>query len=851
MKTKIKISGLDCANCALELEEEISKVTGVISVTVNFVNQLVLLEYQNEETLNKVKDVCNHFEEVKVIEEESKHSFKIVGLDCANCALELEEEISKVNGVKEASVDFVNGKVTVSCSEENLNKVKDVCNHFEEVKVVEECACKIDAKIEKHSFKITGLDCANCALELEEEISKVNGVQEASVDFVNGKVTVSCSEETLSKVKDVCNHFEEVKVVEESKKSLKSRLTKENKISLVLIIISFVTFVIALVLDKAVNLGNQTSNDIKNWVVLALYLISYFVVGYPILLKTIKNISKGKIFDENFLMTIASIGAMIINERIEGVAVMLLYQIGELLQSIAVNSSRKEIVSMMDLKSETATIIKNEEQIIIDPKELKIGDIILIKNGEKVPADARIIDGNTSFDTKSLTGEALPKECHEQEEILSGYINIGSVVKAEVLRTYENSTVSKILDLVENSTSKKANPEKFITKFSRIYTPCVCILALVFALVVPLIIALVTGDFSWESNFSSWVYKSLTLLVISCPCALIISIPLTYFNGIGACAKRGVLVKGATYLDTASKVTIACYDKTGTLTEGSFKIKEVHSEDKEKVLSIAAALEKNSNHPIGKAFSEIDSDLAFSDIEEIAGYGLKGYLNNKKYLVGNHKLLKQENIAVEKVDSIATVIYVAEDKNLLGYIEIDDVIKSDTISALKAMKEMGVKKQVMLTGDNQKRAEYVAKELSLDEVYGELLPDQKLQEVERLKKDGTLLYVGDGINDAPVMVASDLAISMGKLGSDAAVEASDIVLVSDRLQEVPNTIKLAKKTRKIVIENIVFSIVMKVLFMVLGLVGLPLIVAVFADVGVMLIAIINSLRMRISLEKTK
>ena len=837
MESKIKIKGLDCANCALELEEEISKINGVKEVSVSFVNQLVNVSYDNEETLQKIKNVCNNFEEVKVIEEVETFTFKIEGLDCANCALELEEEISKIDEVKEVNVDFVNQKVKVTCTKEQLIKVKDVCNNFEEVKVID--------NEETFSFKIEGLDCANCALELEEEISKVEGVKEANVDFVNQKVKVTCSKEQLLKVKDICNNFEEVKVIEENKTKKVSKLTPENKHNLILIIIAAVIFVVAVIFDKV--LTNDNNKNVFSWISLALYLVSYLVVGYPILLKTIKNVSKGKIFDENFLMTIASIGAMAINERIEGVAVMLLYQIGELLQSIAVNSSRSEIVSMMNLKSETATLIQDDKQIVVDPSQLKIDDIILIKNGEKVPVDAVIVEGSTSFDTKSLTGEALPKECHENEEILSGYINVGSVIKAKVNRTYENSTVSKILDLVENSTSKKANPEKFITRFSRIYTPVVCILALIIAFIVPIFIALFNGDWSWNNNFSGWFYKSLTLLVISCPCALIISIPLSYFNGLGACANKGALVKGATYLDTLSKVNIACYDKTGTLTEGTFKIKKVYGE--EKVLKIASSIEKGSNHPIARAFDEIESDIKFDSIEEIAGFGLIGKIGENKYIVGNYKLLEKEEVKYKKADSISTIIYVAENHKLLGYIEIDDVVKKEVKNSLQRMKALGVNKQIMLTGDNKKRAEYVANELSLDGVYSELLPDQKLEKAEELKKQGTLLYVGDGINDAPVMVLSDVAFSMGKLGSDAAVEASDVVLVTDNFDEIPDTIKIAKKTKKIVIENIVFSILMKVLFMILGLVGLPLIVAVFADVGVMLICVINSIRVRLNGKK--
>ena len=819
MEYKIKITGLDCANCALELEEEISKIENVKKVSVNYIQQSVKVDC-DENTLNKVKDVCNHFEEVKVVEDTKEHKIKIRGLDCANCALELEEEISKIENVKKVSVNYIQQSVKVDCDENTLNKVKDVCNHFEEVKVVED--------IKEYKIKITGLDCANCASELEEIIAKIDNVEKVNVDFVKQIVFVKCSSDSYKKVIETCNNFEEVKVVENNKKE-----NNGKKRQLIEIIIATVLFIVGLILNKTLDIA---------YVSYIFLILSYLIVGYKVLINTVKNIAKGRIFDENFLMTLASIGAMCINEFVEASAVMLLYQIGEFLQDVAVNSSRKEIVSLVDLKVEEANLIENDKVSKVKSESLKIGDIIQINNGDKVPVDALIIDGSSSFDTKSITGEAMYKEFKEGDEIYSSYINAGKVVKAKVVRSYENSAVSKILSLVENSSENKAQEEKFITKFAKIYTPIVCIIAVIIGLIVPLIIGFVSGN--WNGLFRDYLYRALILLVISCPCALVISVPLTYFGGIGASAKKGILVKGATFLDTLSKANVIAFDKTGTLTEGNFKVVEFTSQE---ALDIAVSLEKSSSHPLAKAFNEYDSKIKFDEVEEKSGHGLIGKLNKDTYLVGNKKLLNLYNVKFEEVNSVSTIIYVAKNDKLIGYITLDDTLKEGAKESLEELRKLGVNNQVMLSGDNQAKVDKVANELSLNAGYGNLLPEEKLSKALELKKQGTLLYVGDGINDTPVMVSSDCSFSMGKLGSDAALEASDIVLVNDDLKSIPNSIKIAKKTKKIVMENIIFSIVCKVLFMVLGILNvIPLFVAVFADVGVMLIAVFNSLRMRIN-----
>jgi Cd2+/Zn2+-exporting ATPase len=602
-----------------------------------------------------------------------------------------------------------------------------------------------------------------------------------------------------------------------------------------------VLFIAALLCEK---LWAKTSTDVGAIFSYVFFGLAYLTVGYPVLISTVKNISKGKIFDENFLMTAASIGAFALLQLSEAVEVMWLYQLGELLQSIAVGASRKSITSLMDLRSESANLLKDGKQIVVKPEELKIGDLILVKAGEKIPVDGVVVEGATSLDTKSLTGESALREVAAGSEVLSGCINAGGNITVKTTREYTDSAVSKILDLVENSASKKAKPEKFITKFAKYYTPIVCILAVLIAVFVPLISGLVTGNYTW----TEWITKALNLLVISCPCALIISIPLTYFGGIGCAAKYGILVKGATYLDEAAKATIAAFDKTGTLTEGNFNIVNVIGN--EQTLQIAASLEKGSSHPLARPFDEVETPFTATEIKEIAGRGLQAVIDGKQALVGNAKLLQDNDIAFKRAESLSTVIYVAWGGKYLGYIEIDDRVKADAKEALAALKAAGVQTCAMVTGDNPARADQVSAEIGeVDKVYAGLLPDEKLQTIENLKKQGKVLYVGDGINDAPVMTIADCSFSMGKIGSGAAIEASDIVVVSDNLSALPLAVRIAKKTRAIATENLIFSLVAKLALMVLSLTcGLLLSIAVLGDVGVMLLAVLNSLRMRMKMK---
>lgn len=766
------------------------------------------------------------------------NSFKITGLDCANCARELEEEILKLDGVKEATVDFMAQKVYALCDGATLGKVKEVCNNFEEVKVVEEPAASQVFAGEK--LNIAGLCCANCARELEEDLNRIEGVS-AVVDFVNLRVLLNAADPSArEKAIYTITHFEDVKIVTE--KPERKSVVKERLKDIILIAVATALFIPALVLDLT---GTAKSGLPAEIITYVLYGLSYLTVGHPVLINTVKNIAKGKIFDENFLMAIASIGAILLgifagDGFVEGVAVMLLYQLGELLQGIAVGSSRNSISSLMDLKSDTATRVEGGVQRTVSPEELRAGDTIMIKAGEKVPVDCRVISGESALDMKSLNGESLPRDIKAGDEMLSGSINLSGVLEAEVIREYENSAVAKILELVENSTAKKSKPEKFITKFAKYYTPAVCAIAAIVAGIVPTVICAVNASFIWDT-YREWIYTALSFLVISCPCALVISVPLSYFGGIGRCAKFGILVKGSTCLDALALSVVAAFDKTGTLTEGAFEV--VNSTD-EKTLQLAAAAEKFSSHPVSVAFKNVSTEYEVQNAEEVAGKGVKCLLNGETLLVGNGKLLKEHGVDFEEKQSVSTVVYVALAGKFVGFAEIDDKIKDGAREALAELKKSGVAHTEMLTGDREERAKIIAEELALDGFKAGLLPDEKLNRAVELKAEGKLIYVGDGINDAPVMTAADCAVSMGKVGSDAAIEASDIVLVSDNLRLLPKGRRIAKGTRRLVIENIAGSLIVKVAIMALSvaLPAFPLLAAIAADVGVMLIAVLNALR---------
>ncbi|HHY90787.1 MAG TPA: cadmium-translocating P-type ATPase, partial [Clostridiales bacterium] len=571
------------------------------------------------------------------------------------------------------------------------------------------------------------------------------------------------------------------------------------------------------------------------WVDLSLYLISYIVVGGDIVKKAIRNLFRGNVFDENFLMTIATIGAIWIQEYAEGIAVMLFYQVGELFQDRAVDKSRRSIAGLMDIRPDYANVKRGDELIQMDPDEVKVGDIIVIKAGERVPLDGKVIEGNSMVDASALTGESVPREVEAGDEILSGCININGVITVEVTKEYEESTVSKILDLVENASSKKSRSEKFITKFAGYYTPVVVILAVFLAVVPPL---LVEG-----ATFGDWFYKALSFLVVSCPCALVISIPLTFFGGIGGASRKGILVKGGNYLEALAKAEMIIFDKTGTLTKGIFHVKEIHPNgiSKEELLELAAYAESYSNHPISQSLQraygkEIDYQQA-ADVEEISGHGVRATVYGKKVLVGNGKLMEKMNIPFVEKEFAGTVVHVAVDDQYAGYILIADEIKEDAAQAIQDLKAENIQKTVMLTGDNRYIAEKVAAELALDEVYAELLPADKVEKVEELfsqkSEKGKIVFVGDGMNDAPVLARADIGIAMGALGSDAAIEAADIVIMTDEPSKIATAMRISKKTLKIANQNIVFAIGIKAAILILIALGIfTMWAAIFGDVGV-------------------
>lgn len=582
------------------------------------------------------------------------------------------------------------------------------------------------------------------------------------------------------------------------------------------------------------------------WINNIIFLISYLLVGIKILKKAIKNILRGKVFDENFLMSLATVGAFAVGEFPEAAMVMILYQIGELFQDYAVNKSRKSIASLMDIRPDYANVYREDKIEKVNPSEVAIGEIIVVKPGEKIPLDGTVVEGTSMLDTSALTGESVPRKIEVGDDALSGTINETGLIKVKVTKPFGESTVNKILDLVENASSKKSKSEKFITKFAKYYTPTVVIIAVIIAFIPPLIIQ--------DATFKDWIYKALSFLVVSCPCALVISIPLGFFGGIGGASKLGILIKGSNALEALADVETVVFDKTGTLTKGVFEVQDVKNFEieKEELVRLVAHAEKFSTHPVAESVkrfynNEIDENI-IGNIEEIGGYGIIANIENKEVLVGNDKLMAKKNIAYEKCGEAGTILYVAIDNKFAGYILISDKIKDDSEKALKELKKMNIKKTVMLTGDRKEAANSVGEKLKLDEVFSELLPDGKVEKVEELMKvkstKGKLAFVGDGINDAPVLVVSDVGIAMGGLGSDAAIEAADIVIMTDEPSKISKAIKIAKKTMRIVKENIVFALAVKFIVLLLTVIGVSTMwEAVFADVGVSVIAILNSLRM--------
>lgn len=688
-------------------------------------------------------------------------------------------------------------------------------------------------------YKLNNLDCASCASKIENSLSKLEEVKFVNVNFVNSTMTIDT--DNLDKVK---NHIKklEPEVVVEDLNAEKATISKselvENKETIIKTVLGICFLIIGMVFENQIH---NTPFHIGEYLVFG---IGYLIVGWAVISSAFKNIIRGQFFDEKFLMTIATLGAFAIDQMPEAVAVMLFYVVGELFQDIAVNRSRKSIKALLEIKPEFANLVINGESTRVSPESIQVGDTIIVKPGEKIPLDGEVINGDSFVDTSALTGESVPRKMKKDDLVLSGTINQTGVLTIKVTKIFSESSVSKILELVENASSKKAETEKFITTFAKYYTPVVVISALLLAILPPLL-------FSGQT-FSEWIYRALVVLVISCPCALVISIPLGYFGGIGSASRKGILVKGSNFLDALTQVTTVVFDKTGTLTKGEFKVSEVVTSNgfsKEEILEYAAYAETNSNHPIAKSISEaFAKDIEkqrIKKVEEISGHGIKAVVDKKTILAGNDKLLHRENITHPVCNVEGTVVHIAIDTVYAGYIIISDSLKDDAIQAIENLKAKNIQ-TVMLTGDNQFAAQAFAKRLGIDNFYYELLPEDKVKHIEQLiaeSKGGKVAFVGDGINDAPVIARADVGIAMGALGSDAAIETADVVLMTDSPSKVALSIDVAKITRSIVWQNIYFAMGVKLIFIVLGVFGVATMwEAVFGDMGVALIAVFNAIR---------
>lgn len=688
-------------------------------------------------------------------------------------------------------------------------------------------------------YKLNNLDCASCASKIENSLSKLEEVKFVTVNFANATMTIDT--DNLEKVKAQIKTLEpevEVEDIDKEKTLVSVSELAENKGTIIKAVSALALLVIGIIFEEKLH---NTPFEIAEY---AVYITAYLIVGWKVIASAVKNIIRGQFFDEQFLMAIATLGAFAIHQMSEAVAVMLFYVTGELFQDIAVGRSRKSIKSLLEIKPDYANLKSGVEVIKVSPEEVKVGDIIVVKAGEKVPLDGTIIDGTSFVDTAALTGESVPRKVNVKDEVMAGMINQSGLLTIKVNKLFGESSVSRILELVENATSQKAETEKFITTFARYYTPIVVIGALLLAIVPPLL-------FSGQT-FGDWIYRALVVLVISCPCALVISIPLGYFGGIGMASRKGILVKGSNFLDALTQVKTVVFDKTGTLTKGEFKVSEVVTSNgfsKDEILEYAAYAEANSNHPVAQSITvayQGEIDIArITKTEEISGYGMKAIVDGKTILAGNDKMLHKENVEHSVCQVDGTVVHVTIDHVYAGYIIISDSLKDDAIQAIESLKAKNIQ-TVMLTGDNQFAAAAFAKKLNIDKYFYELLPEDKVKHIERLIKEnkgGKVAFVGDGINDAPVIARADVGIAMGALGSDAAIETADVVLMTDSPSKVALAIDVAKITRNIVWQNIYFAMGIKLAFIVLGVFGIATMwEAVFGDMGVALIAIFNALR---------
>ena len=781
-----------------------------------------------------------------------KKELMLGGLTCAHCAETIGEVVKNINGVQRSHMNFVSKKLILeidSCYDEDevIKEVIQLIDSIEPGLDIQVVTSK-QKKVNKEDIILGGLTCAHCAEVIGDRVQSIDGVKNSHLNFVNKKLTLEIDsdinkDKVINSVIELIDSIEpgldiQVQNKSESAKEIKKVEKKKDnsKKDLFKIIAGVLVFIFAFY---------QEATGIEGRYSLIVFMVSYILVGGDVLYKALKNIKNGRIFDENFLMTVATVGAISIGEPSEAVGVMLFYKIGEYLQELAVGKSRKSISDLMQIRPDVANLKVGNSLKVVDPEEVEIGDYIVVKPGEKVPLDGLVVEGNSMVDTSALTGESVLRTVNKGDELLSGFINKNALLTVQVTKDFSESTVSKILDMVENASSKKSKTENFISVFSRYYTPIVVTLAALLAILPPVFIK--------GALFSEWIHRGLIFLVVSCPCALVLSIPLSYFSGIGVASKNGILIKGSNYLEALRYVDTVVFDKTGTLTEGVFDVVKVKSVgvSEDELMKFASIAEANSNHPIAKSILKYyDKQIDLNKIEEyeeIAAHGIKAKYENSTVLAGNEKLMKTNNIKIERSTEIGTIVYVAVNNKFVGYIVIADKIKEDSKDAIKKIKEQGIKKTVMLTGDNKDVADSVAKRLKLDKVFSNLLPNEKVEKIEELylsrSEKEKIAFVGDGINDAPVLARVDVGIAMGGLGSDAAIEAADIVIMTDEPSKIAQGIKISKKTYKIVWQNIIFALAVKVIVLILGAAGMASMwEAVFADVGVALIAVLNAMR---------
>ena len=901
---KMSITGIDCANCAGNLERHIAKIEGLSNVSINFMQEKLMFDCDPDKfpaLLEEIKKCIDKYEPDAVLGEDEKshghehhhdhgeecscghdhhhehkeisgrsHKMSITGIDCANCAGNLERHIAKIDGLENVSINFMQEKLMFDCDPDKfpvlLEEIKKCIDKYEPDAVLGEDEAEhehhhhddgneIDESTKQHTgsckYIIKGLDCANCAAALERRISEqVDCISDVTLTFMNEtlsfNVTEGSEDDAVKEIRRVIDDREPGVTIEKFTQEREKKIIKkpEHKKEKKMILCSAILLVLAIVLKNIMPEG--TTNFIVSGIV---FMISYFIVGAPVLKSALRNLKKGQWMDEQFLMAIATVGAIGTGEFQEGVFVMLLYQIGELFQAIAVENSRQSISELMDIRADEANIKVNGNIKKVPVEDVYVGDIIVIRPGEKVPLDGIVLSGSSSLNTSALTGESLPRDVQVGDEVISGCVNVQGLLEVRVTKPASESTVAKILDLMENSSNRKRNTENFISAFARYYTPTVVYLALFVSFVVPGIMARL-GNGSYLSLLPDFFHRGLMFLVVSCPCAIVISVPLTYFSGIGGLSKKGVLVKGSNYLDALTMVDTVVFDKTGTITKGQFSITKIDSKiDEKELIKLAAYAEYNSTHPISAAIvtsygKENINPALISKVDEIAGHGVKAVIDDKEVLAGNAKLMATNGIEIPEVDTIGTVVYIAVDKAYAGYITVADTIKSTSKRAMAALKANGIRNTVMLTGDNKKVADAIAEECGITEVHSDLLPQDKVSEFDKISKTGNCAYVGDGINDAPVLAMANVGFAMGGLGSDAAIEAADIVIMNDDLTLIAEAVKGAKKTRGIVKFNIVFSIAVKVLILALAGFGITdnMMIAIFGDVGVMLLAVLNAIR---------